>query len=143
MSIVTALTACAARKREVSGLAHSLDIQPLMKFSDKLSASSRYPTNLSRPGMFRFRTDGKRADGRWGADVMVMEERKEPNMGRYPCTDALCKSNVSCTSRTPGAAAGKSETKKRDLYSELPSQYLFCAFAVETLGTFGEEALKS
>ncbi len=58
------------------------------------------------------------------------------------CTDTLCKSNVSSTSRTPGAAAAKSENKKRDVYSELPFQYTFCPFAVETLGTFGEEALK-
>jgi hypothetical protein len=28
------------------------------------------------------------------------------------------------------------------LYSNLPNQYIFCPFAVETLGTFGDEALQ-
>ncbi len=28
------------------------------------------------------------------------------------------------------------------MYSNLPSQYLFCHFAVETLGNFGKEALQ-
>jgi hypothetical protein len=94
------------------------------------------PTLLEPPGMFR--TDGKRADG----VTLTPWTRGKSLVWDATCTDTLCKSNVSCTSRTPGAAAGKSETKKRDLYSELPSQYLFCPFAVETLGTFGEEALK-
>jgi hypothetical protein len=94
------------------------------------------PTLLEPPGMFR--TDGKRADG----VTLVPWSRGKCLVWDATCTDTLCKSNVSSTSRTPGAAAAKSENKKRDLYSELPSQYTFCPFAVETLGTFGEEALK-
>jgi hypothetical protein len=39
-------------------------------------------------------------------------------------------------------AAVKAETKKKDLYSNLRKEYLFCYFAVETLGTFGEGALQ-
>jgi hypothetical protein len=58
------------------------------------------------------------------------------------CVDTLCKNNLPSTSRTAGAAAEISEKKKKDLYSNLPSQYLFCPFAVETLGSFGEEALQ-
>jgi hypothetical protein len=38
--------------------------------------------------------------------------------------------------------AGKAEKKKKDLYFNLPSQYLFCPFAVDTLGSFGEEVLQ-
>ncbi len=36
----------------------------------------------------------------------------------------------------------KVETRKRDLYAELPSQYQFVPFAVETLRSFGDDALK-
>jgi hypothetical protein len=36
----------------------------------------------------------------------------------------------------------KAEKKKKDLYSNLPNQYIFCPFAVETLDTFGKEALQ-
>jgi hypothetical protein len=46
------------------------------------------------------------------------------------------------SSRTPGAAAAKAEKKKKkELYSQLPSQYTLCPFAVETiaLDTFREE----
>ncbi len=48
----------------------------------------------------------------------------------------------SSTSRITGAAAVKAEKKKKGLYSNLPKQYIFCPFAVETRGTFGEEALQ-
>jgi hypothetical protein len=58
------------------------------------------------------------------------------------CADTLCKSYISLTSLSSGAAAAKAEKKKKDLYAELPKQYLFCPFAVETLGSFGEEALQ-
>jgi hypothetical protein len=58
------------------------------------------------------------------------------------CVDTLCKSYISSTSRIAGAAAEKGEKKKKDLYSNLPSQYIFCPFAIETLGTFGEEILQ-
>jgi hypothetical protein len=40
------------------------------------------------------------------------------------------------------SGAAKVEKKKKHLYAELPNQYLFCPFAVETLGSFGEEALE-
>jgi hypothetical protein len=42
----------------------------------------------------------------------------------------------------PGLGLPKAEKKRKDLYSNLPSQCLFCPFAVETLGSFGEEALQ-
>jgi hypothetical protein len=94
------------------------------------------PTLLEPPGMFR--SDGKRADGLtlrpWSKGKCLVWDAT--------CVDTLCKSYLSSTSHTAGAAAAKAEKKKKDLYSNLPNQYIFCPFAVETLGTFGEEALQ-
>jgi hypothetical protein len=94
------------------------------------------PTLLEPPGLFR--TDGKRADGLtlrpWSKGKCLVWDAT--------CVDTLCKSYIPSTSRFAGAAAAKAEQKKKDLYSNLPNQYLFCPFAVETLGTFGEEALE-
>jgi hypothetical protein len=94
------------------------------------------PTVLEPPGMFR--TDGKRADGL----TLAPWSRGKSLVWDATCADTLCRSYVDATSRSPGAAAERSERRKRDVYSELPSQYSFCPFAVETMGTFGEEALK-
>lgn len=58
------------------------------------------------------------------------------------CVDTLANSYVASSSRSAGAAAKIAETKKRSKYSLLMTQYKFCAFAVETLGTFGEEAIE-
>ncbi len=52
------------------------------------------------------------------------------------------KTYIPSTSRFAGAAAAKAEQKKKGLYSNLPNYYLFCPFALDTLGTFGEEALQ-
>jgi hypothetical protein len=94
------------------------------------------PTLLEPPGLFR--TDGKRADGLtlrpWSKGKCLVWDAT--------CADTLCKSYISLTSLSSGAAAAKAEKKKKDLYAELPKQYLFCPFAVETLGSFGEEALQ-
>ncbi len=94
------------------------------------------PTLLEPPNMFR--TDGKRADG-----LTLMPWSKGRSLvWDATCSDTLCKSYVTSTSRNAGAAAAKAETRKRDLYAELPSQYQFVPFAVETLGSFGDDALK-
>jgi hypothetical protein len=94
------------------------------------------PTLLEPPGLFR--TDGKRADGLtlrpWSKGKCLVWDAT--------CVDTLCKSYIPSTSRIAGAAAAKAEKKKKDLYSNLPNQYIFCPFAVETLGTFGDEALQ-
>jgi hypothetical protein len=94
------------------------------------------PTLLEPPGMFR--TDGKRADG----VTLAPWSKGKCLVWDATCVDTICKSYVSASCHTAGAAAAKAEKKKRDLYSQLPNQYLFCPFAVETLGTFGEEALQ-
>jgi hypothetical protein len=56
--------------------------------------------------------------------------------------DTLCKTYVPITARKAGAAAAKAEKKKRDLYALLPHQYQFLPFVVETIGPFGDDALK-
>ncbi len=83
------------------------------------------PTVLEPPGMFR--TDGKRADGL----TLRPWSRGKSLVWDATCSDTLCKSYISLTSRSPGAAAAKAEKKKRDLYSQLPS-----------LGSFGDDALQ-
>jgi hypothetical protein len=42
----------------------------------------------------------------------------------------------------PGGGRQSRAEEEEYMYSNLPNQYLFCPFAVETLGTFGEEALQ-
>ncbi len=58
-----------------------------------------------------FRTDGKRADGvflaPWSKGKCLVWDAI--------CVDTICKSNVSASSQTPGAAAAKAEKKKTDL----------------------------
>jgi hypothetical protein len=58
------------------------------------------------------------------------------------CVDTLCKTYVPITARTAGAAAAKAGKKKKDLYELPPHQYQFLPFAVETIGPFGDDALK-
>jgi hypothetical protein len=94
------------------------------------------PTILEPPGMFR--TDGKRADGL----TLAPWSHGKSLVWDATCSDTLCKSYVSLTSRTAGAAAAKAENKKRALYSQLPTQYTLCPFAVETLGSFGDDAMQ-
>jgi hypothetical protein len=53
----------------------------------------------------------------------------------------MCSSYLKASSRAAGTAAARREDYKRRLYDFLGNNYIFCPFAVETLGTFGEEAL--
>jgi hypothetical protein len=53
----------------------------------------------------------------------------------------LAKSYVASTSRSAGAAALQAEKKKCRKYQGVASLYNFVSFAVETLGSFGDEAL--
>jgi hypothetical protein len=55
--------------------------------------------------------------------------------------DTLAPSHLPVSSKAAGAAAAAAETKKRRHYADIPNAYIFCPFAVETMGTFGEEAL--
>ena len=94
------------------------------------------PSILEPSGMFR--TDWKRPDGL----TLIPWSKGKCLVWDATCVDTLCKSHLPSTARSPGAAAAKAEKKKHSTYSELPAQYLFCAFAVETLGSFGVEAQK-
>jgi hypothetical protein len=94
------------------------------------------PTLLEPTNMFR--TDGKRADGL----TLTPWSRGKSLVWDATCVDTLCKSYVPATAKNSGAAAARAEKKKTDLYAQLPSQYQFVPFAVETLGPIGEAAQK-
>lgn len=97
-------------------------------------ASVNVPSVLEPTGMLR--SDGKRPDGlttfAWSNGRSLVWDAT--------CVDTLCKSHVPVTSISAGAAASKAEKKKRTTYKDLPEQYRFCPFAVETTGVFGKEA---
>jgi hypothetical protein len=71
------------------------------------------PTLLEPPGMLR--ADGKRADGL----TLVLWSRGKCLVWDATCTDRLCRSSVGSTSRSPGAAAKRSERRKRDVLCTL------------------------
>jgi hypothetical protein len=85
-----------------------------------------------------FRTDGKRADGL----TLTSWSRGRSLVWDATCVDTMCKTYVPITARTAGAVPAKAEKEKRDLYALLPHQYQFLPFAVETIGPFGDDALK-
>lgn len=78
-------------------------------------------------------------------------ERKMLGVGRYLCRLAMRSAGAMLTQHhahpaRPGAAAERSEGRKRDVYAGLPSQvtaqYIFCPFAVERrVETMGTEPL--
>ena len=84
-----------------------------------------------------FRDDGKRLDGL----TLVPWSNGKCLVWDATCSDTICKTYVEASSRTAGSAAERREKQKRSLYRNLGNNYIFCVFAVETLGTFGEEAL--
>lgn len=84
-----------------------------------------------------FRDDGKRLDGL----TLVPWSRGRCLVWDATCADTICKTYIGASSRAAGSAAELRERHKRTLYQGLGNNYVFCPFAVETLGTFGEEAL--
>ena len=94
------------------------------------------PSILEPTGLFR--SENKRPDGLtltpWSMGKCLVWDAT--------CSDTLAKSHLPSTSHTPGAAAAKAEKRKYEVYSDMPKHYIFCPFAVETLGPLGEDALK-
>ena len=97
--------------------------------------SDHIPAILEPSGTFR--DDAKRPDGL----TLVPWSRGRCLLWDATCADTLAPSYIRRTARAAGSAAGLRETQKRARYRGVSDRYLFCPFAVETLGPFGEEAL--
>lgn len=97
--------------------------------------SAEVPVETEPPGLLR--TDGKRPDGvsiiPWSAGRCVVWD--------FTCPDTLAPSHINHTSLAAGSAAEKAESNKRIKYADLIPSYEFAPFAVETLGSWGPDAL--
>ena len=85
-----------------------------------------------------FRTDNKRPDGL----TLIPWANGKCLVWDATCSDTFASSHLPVTSNASGSAAAKAEKRKHEVYCDLPSQYIFCPFAVETMGSFGKEALR-
>lgn len=98
--------------------------------------SINVPATLEPPGMCR--NDGKRPDGLtltpWSNGMCLVWDAT--------CCDTFADSYVRSSSMSAGRAAESAARYKHDLYSEIEnSNYIFVAFAAETMGTWCAEAL--
>ena len=99
-------------------------------FTSVQVSSKLEPEGLSR-------VDGKAPDG----ITLIPWSRGKCFVWDATCADTLCKSYIQASSRAAGSAAATRENHKRRTYAFLGNNYIFCPFAVETMGTFGEDAL--
>ena len=60
----------------------------------------------------------------------------------FTCADSLAASHIAGTSQQAGRAAQQAESRKHATYQDLKATYHFIPVAVETLGPWGQEALK-
>lgn len=97
-------------------------------------ASINVPSTLEPVGLAR--DDGKRPDGM----TLVPWQMGRPLIWDATCVDTLAPSHLAKTSLKAGAAAATAETAKCRKYENLANNFIFAAFAVETLGPWGPEA---
>ena len=97
--------------------------------------SAGVPSHLEPAGLFR--DDGKRPDG---ATILPFE-KGQCLVWDFTCTNTLAASYVKTAALKAGAPSEVAENKKRKKYSALSRAYIFTPIAVETLGTWGPEAL--
>ncbi len=99
--------------------------------------SINFPSTLEPPGLFR--NDGKRPDGL----TLVPWSRGQHLVWDATCWDTLADSHVKMSARQARQTAELASNSKHTKYSELKSDnYVFNAFAVETLGCWSIEALQ-
>lgn len=98
--------------------------------------TSKIPAILEPTGCNR--SDGKRPDGL----TLVPWQNGKPLVWDFTCADTLANSYVKGTSKKAGFAAQKRENHKRSTYNTLDSNFHFIPVCVETLGSFGDGALK-
>lgn len=96
-----------------------------------------FPSTLEPPGLFR--NDGKRPDGL----TLVPWFRGQHLVWDATCWDTLADSHVNISSKEARRTAELASRSKHSKYSELKSNnYIFNAFAVETLGSWSTEAIQ-
>jgi hypothetical protein len=100
-------------------------------------ASIHFPTSLEPEGLHR--DDGKRPDG-----VTLFPWSKGKSLAwDATCYDTFADSYISKTSRKAREAAELASSYKHSLYKELiANNYLFLAFAVETMGSWSSDSIK-
>ena len=98
-------------------------------------AAVQVNTKLEPEGLSR--VDGKAPDGL----TLIPWTRGKCLVWDATCADTLCQSYLQASSLAAGSAAAVRESHKRRTYAFLGNNYVFCPFAVETLGTFGADAL--
>lgn len=96
--------------------------------------SAGFPTLLEPPGLMR--GDGKRPDG----TTLVPWSHGRPLLWDFTCPDTLAASHLPHTSVLAGAAARRAESAKSHKYSALLGSYNFFPVAIETLGSYGDDA---
>ena len=97
--------------------------------------SAGVPSHLEPAGLFR--DDGKRPDG---ATILPFE-KGQCLVWDFTCVNTVAASYVKSAALKAGAPSEGAESKKRKKYSALSRAYIFTPIAVETLGTWGPEAL--
>ncbi len=113
-----------SRHQEINGIIH------------RALNSCQVPNRLEPPGLTR--NDGKRVDG----VTLIPWQNGKCIAWDATCGDTFAPSYVEHSSKEAGYVATKAEGLKRSKYSAVIEQNIeFLAFAVETAGTFGNEAL--
>lgn len=96
--------------------------------------SSDIPCILEPAGLFR--DDGKRPDG-----VTLIPWKKGQCLAwDVTCVDTVAPSHVLDSSSIAGSAANSAEHLKHSKYKAIKESHFFCAFAVETLGPWSQDA---
>jgi hypothetical protein len=98
-------------------------------------SSANIPCILEPTGVLR--DDGKRPDG-----ITIIPWKKGKSLvWDVTCTDTLAPSHLSESSISPKSAANLAAVLKKRKYKSLSDNYFFVAFAVETLGSWSNDAL--
>lgn len=100
-------------------------------------ASADVPSVLEPVGLVR--EDGKRVDGM----TLITWSRGQTLIWDSTCTDTFAPSNIRLSVSEAGRAANDKARRKTRKYESLINQnFHFVPFAVETMGTWGTEAMK-
>lgn len=92
-------------------------------------AARREPNNI-------IRNDGKRPDGA----TMIPWKHGRCLVWDATVPDTIAPSHVSASARLAGSAAIKAEAQKTRKYSNITADFTFVPIAIETLGSYGQEA---